>query len=160
MAYTTHELNTDLRRVHVLMDSPLFERGSSEMAPWRPAFIDLIRLLHGILAQAQELNKRVDFMDNVGINGKIQDITSLVDWLNEHLPTVTTDQPGQLAANRLNRYFDQGTGYFSNGCFFTVGFDDELAFFLDDQRIYLNRHIRRAIDIVEKLALSENRPTA
>ncbi|UFH54863.1 hypothetical protein [Spirosoma sp. KNUC1025] len=150
MVQTSNQIKVNLARIHALMDSPLFKHDSSEITSWRPVFSELITLLNDVLHQADQLDKRVGFMDNVGVNGKIQDITSLVEWMHERLPNLPADQPGQLSDNHLNRYFDRGTGYFANGYFFTADFDDELAFFVDDQRIYLNRHIRRAITEAEK----------
>ena len=107
-------------------------------------------MIHSLLLSADQAGKRVDFLEGVGVNGKIQDITSLVNWMYDRLPELTADTSGQQSANRLNRYVDQGWGYFANGSFFTVEFDDEQGFFVDDQRIYLNRHIRRALSEVEQ----------
>ena len=150
MVHNADQIKHRLARVHTLLDSPTFNRNSLEEGPWKSTFAELITLVDELLLQAQQADKRVDFLEGVGVNGKIQDITSLVDWIHHRLSELTTDMPGQLPGNRLNRYFDQGTGYFANGTFFTGEYEGDLAFFLDDQRIYLNRHIRRAVSEVEK----------
>ena len=150
MLYDANEIKQRLTRVHVLLESPVFQRDSGEDSPWRVAFAELITLVHDLLTQADQINKRVDFLEGVGVNGKLQDISSLVEWMHQQLPELTTDLPGQLPGNHLNRYFNQGTGYFANGAFFTGEFDNDLAFFLDDQRIYLNHHIRRAVTQAER----------
>ncbi|MBD2752961.1 hypothetical protein [Spirosoma validum] len=159
MVDNANSLQRQLTRVHVLLDSPVFNRDSAEDGPWKETFIELITLVHAILLQAQQADKRVEFLKDVGVNGKIQDITSLVEWMYNRLPGLTADNIGQQTDNRLNRYFDQGTGYFANGSFFTGDFDNELAFFIDDQRVYLNRHLRRAIDEVEQSLNDVSRST-
>ncbi|WP_461137321.1 hypothetical protein [Spirosoma terrae] len=102
-------------------------------------------MVHTLLQRADAAGKRIDFIRGVGVHGKVQDITALVAWMTKHLPELDSDQPGQLSTNHLNRYRNAGTGYFANGAFFTVEFDDELAFFIDNQRIYLNRQIKRSV---------------
>lgn len=138
--------NTDsLKRIHALLNSPVFGKESPESGPWKVAFAELIMLVNDILVQGDETGKRIDFWEGVGVRGKIQDITSLVAWMRASLPATLTDFATAFEPNRLNRYFGQGTGYFSNGAFFTCEQADDLAFFLDDQRIYLNRQIGRAV---------------
>jgi hypothetical protein len=150
MLYDTNANRDVLTRTHVLLKSPLFDQNSAENGPWRPAFAELISLVHSLLLQAQIKNKRVDFREGVGVHGKIQDITSLVEWLHQHLLESADDKVGQLSSNRLNRYFNKGTGYFANGVFFTSEYDQDLAFFLDDQRIYLHQQIERAVEEAER----------
>lgn len=150
MLVNDNQLTNYITQIHTVLDSPAFDLNTSEDDPWKPEFAQLITLVHSVLTLADEAGKRVDFIEGVGVNGKIQDITSLIHWLYDRLPALTADEPGQLASNRLNRYANRGWGYFANGCFFTVEFDDELAFFIDDQRVYLNHHIRRALSEVEK----------
>ncbi|WP_338870702.1 hypothetical protein WBJ53_23460 [Spirosoma sp. SC4-14] len=142
-----------LKRIHELLESPLFRENSSDDAPWKSAFAELIMLVNDLLVEENAVGHRVSFYEGVGVNGKIQDITSLVDWLHSYLPGSPADLTARLAYqgyyHRLNRYFGRGTGYFANGLFFTSDYDDDVAFFLDDQRIYLNHHISRAVDEAE-----------
>lgn len=150
MQTDNNQLKNYVTQVQTALDSPVFSPNAPEPDLWKPQFGQLITLVHMLLTLADQAGKRVDFLEGVGVNGKIQDITSLIDWMYDRLPELTADKPGQLVTNRLNRYANQGWGYFANGCLFTVEFNDELAFFIDDQRIYLNRHIRRALSEVEQ----------
>ncbi len=149
MLFSTEQIQHRLIRVHGLMESSEFHRDSREEGIWKEVFAEMITGVDELLSQSQQRGNRIDFMEGVGVNGKIQDITSLVEWMRGHLPELVAELPGQLAGNRLNRYFDQGTGYFANGSFFTADYGNELAFFIDDQRIYLKHHIGRAVHEVE-----------
>lgn len=132
-----------LTRLQALLDSPTFAPHSLEEGPWKKDFAEMITLTHELLTRAQQQGHRIDFREGVGVAGKVQDITALVEWMHKCLPDVSAELPGDIPGNRLNRYFDAGTGYFSNGSFFTVDHDEELGFFIDNQRIYLNKHLKR-----------------
>ena len=148
-----------LTRLHTLLDSPAFAPHSLEEGPWKKDFAELITLTHTLLTRAEERGHRVDFREGVGVAGKVQDITALVEWMQKCLPDLSTELPGDLPVNRLNRYFDAGTGYFSNGSFFTVEQDQELGFFIDDQRIYLNQHLKRvAVELSDFFRTSNSHP--
>jgi hypothetical protein len=144
--HSTMIYDTDrLKRIHLLLDSPVFKNGSPDDGSWKVVFAELIILVNDMLTQADQSGHRIDFWEGVGVKGKIQDITSLVLWLRTCLPDTLIDFTTRFDQGRLNRYFGLGTGYFSNGAFFTCEKDNDLAFFLDDQRIYLNRQIGRAV---------------
>lgn len=148
-----------LTRLHTLLDSPSFAPDSLEEGPWKKDFAELITLTHDLLTRAEERGHRIDFREGVGVAGKVQDITSLVEWMQKCLPDVSTELAGDIPANRLNRYFNAGTGYFSNGSFFTVEQDQELGFFIDNQRIYLNKHLKRvAVELGDFFRTSDNHP--
>lgn len=149
MSDKTNPLEHRLTRVYELMESPLFNQDSREDGLWKSTFAELIIAVDELLVQAQQKGKRVDFYEGVGVHGKIQDITSLVDWLHGSLPGTSAGLSTPATLARLNRYFGQGTGYFANGAFFTGEYEGDVAFFLDDQRIYLNRQIRRAVGEAE-----------
>ena len=154
--YTADQIKQRLNRVHQLLESPLFDRKSLEDGPWKVAFAELIMVSDELLNQSQQLGHRIDFYEGVGVTGKIQDITSLVEWMRACLPASVADLAGQLTTLRLNRYFDRGTGYFANGSFFTGEFDNELALYIDDQRIYLKSQLGRAIQEAEPYLLHLN----
>ncbi|GAB3935288.1 hypothetical protein [Larkinella terrae] len=149
MTTNTELIKLCLIRVHKLIESLTFYRDSDEKEPWKATFAELIMTVDDLLKHFRQLGQEIAFTEAVGVNGKIQDITSLVVWMRSCLPALITDLSDHLPANRLNRYFNQGNGYFANGCFFSVDYDNEQAFFIDDQRIYLKHHLVRLVDEVE-----------
>ncbi|MVM36017.1 hypothetical protein GO755_38750 [Spirosoma sp. HMF4905] len=149
MQYAADQTKQRLNRVHQLLKSPVFDLKSVDDNSWKVAFAELIMVSDELLNQSSELGHRIDFYEGVGVTGKIQDITSLVEWMRACLPKSVADLSDQLTTQRLNRYFNQGTGYFANGYFFTGEFDGELALYIDDQRIYLKRQLGRAIEEAE-----------
>lgn len=140
-----------LARLQKSIDKPSFKAGSIEERFWKKDFAEMIILTDDLLIKANHAGHRIDFIKGVGVAGKVQDITSLVAWMRKQLPELASELIGVSATNRLNRYYNAGTGYFENGAFFTVEYDDELGFFVDNQRIYLNQQIRRVFRELEIL---------
>ncbi len=130
--------------IYALLDSPTFTRNSVDSSAWRTTFVDLIGRMNQLLTELDKRGQRIDFMQTIGVHGKLQDVTSLVSWMNQRLPDIAADQLSP--ENRLNRYFGAGWGQFANGFLFDSELDGDLAFFVDDERIYLNHQLRRSAD--------------
>lgn len=137
------------KRLQEILDSTVFNQLSASDSSWKPAFCEVIILLDNLLTHADQSGHRLDFTEEVGVNGKVQDITSLVSWMRSFMPRTEVAAPDPLLSNRLNWYHNAGAGYFANGLFFRSDYPDDTAFFLDDQRIYLKRHIQRSFQEVE-----------
>lgn len=148
-----------LNRLHQLIESDVFSRSRPDDGACELAFVDVIRLLNSLLQQSEEAGHRVDFIKEVGVHGKLQDITSLISSI-DHSLIRETDIPPHFAANQFNCYYDAGSGYFANGVFFSADYDDEVAFFVGDQRVYLNRHIKRALQEAEQYLTTRAIPVA
>lgn len=137
-----------LNRLHQLLGSDVFDRNRPDDGACEQAFAEVIRLLDDLLRQSEAAGRRIDFINEVGVHGRLQDITSLVSHLHASLlPKPGASAP--FAANQFNCYYDAGNGYFANGVFFSADHDNEVSFFVGDQRIYLNRHIKRAVKEAE-----------
>lgn len=138
-----------LNRLHQLLSSDVFDRSRPDDGACEQAFAEVIRLLDDLLKLAEASGLRIDFVKEVGVHGRVQDITSLVGNIRRSvLPDAGASAP--FAANQFNCYYDAGSGYFANGVFFSADYNDEVAFFVGDQRIYLNRHIKRAMQEAEQ----------
>lgn len=138
-----------LNRLHQLLESDVFERSRPNDGTCELAFVEVVQLMDNLLQQSEQLGHRIDFINEVGVHGKIQDVTALVGDMRRKL-VAEANAPMHFAINQFNCYHDAGTGYFTNGFFFSADHNNEVAFFVDDQRIYLNRHIKRALQEIEQ----------
>ncbi|PRY25905.1 hypothetical protein CLV58_13640 [Spirosoma oryzae] len=136
----------DLTKIDALLNATYFYADSTDDQPWRDTFVALIEQVDSLLTLLDQRGQRVDFTQGVGVHGKIQDITSLVHWLHKTLALIAEDGPRAVSQHRINRYFNEGWGRFANGYRLANEFEGDLAFFVDDQRIYLEHHLRRAVD--------------
>lgn len=149
--WTRDELNTNLDRIEQILNQACFKRDAPYTSLTQSSFIKLIGLEKELLEQAQQVGKRIDFLDEVGTNGRIEDITSLVTGMSQFIYNFDQNERDRLheetiLAPHINHFYGAGVGYFSNGLFFTCNYDDELAFFVGRNRIFFYRHLVRAFD--------------
>ncbi|QJW91705.1 hypothetical protein HNV11_21130 [Spirosoma taeanense] len=145
-------------QLHQLIGSPIFDRNRPDDGACEQTFAELIRLVDDLLHQSEKAGHRVDFTNGVGVHGKIQDITSLVESIRRSV-IPQTGLPAHFAPGQFNCYYDAGNGYFANGVFFSADYDADVAFFVDEQRIYLRHHIERAVQEAEQHLLKPTTPT-
>ncbi|MFD2572387.1 hypothetical protein ACFSUS_17235 [Spirosoma soli] len=149
-----------LNRLHQILESDVFSpnRSSHATPSYEQAFAEVIQLLDDVLRQSDESGHRIDFINEVGVRGKIMDVTSLVGSMRRAI-RLQTGAVASFEANQFNCYFNAGTGYFANGSFFDADHDDEVTFFVNDERIYLNRHIKRALQEAELAIVKSSAPS-
>ena len=99
--------------------------------------------------QAQLAGRRIDFLDEVGTNGRIEDITSLITGMCRHLDDMDQgiNEPApdrQTIPSVIRHFFGAGVGYFPDGLFFSCPYEDDLTFFIGRNRIFFTRHMVRA----------------
>lgn len=155
------QLNVNLNQLEHYLDHPCFRRDAIFTELTQSMFVKLVLLESALLEQAQQAGKRIDFLDEVGTNGRIEDITSLLGSISQSLYTfdsasISKDSHATITIIRpeFNHFYGAGMGYFANGLFFSCAHEDELAFFVGRNRIYFYRHLRRAFDQAKGYLLS------
>src|SRR5919199_2468769 len=116
---TDEQHKSRLNRLHQLLESDVFEENRADDGTCERAFMEIMPLLDDVLQQSEQAGHRIDFTKEVGVNGKIQDITSLVHTLSQQL-TANKNTVSPSAVSQFNCYYNAGTGYFANGVFFTA----------------------------------------
>lgn len=149
--WTRHQLNANLDQVEQLLNQPCFRRDAAFTSLTQSLFIDLILFEEKVLQQAEQAGRRIDFSDEVGTNGRVEDITSLIHIMSQSVYDFSKKSTGRIAETQIltpfiNHFYGAGVGYFSNGLFFACEHDDELAFFVDRNRVFFYRHLTRAFD--------------
>ncbi|GAB3886460.1 hypothetical protein [Spirosoma agri] len=147
-AWTKAQLDQNLMAIDQHVHEPAFNRDVAYTTKTQSLFIELVNLESDLLEQAEQAGKRVDFFDEVGTNGKIQDITSLIYAMRQSVNTINANQntpeTNTAVVPVINHFYGAGNGYFPNGLFFRCDHDDDLAFFVGQDRIYFHRHLVRA----------------
>ncbi|QKZ12731.1 hypothetical protein [Spirosoma sp. KUDC1026] len=150
--WTKSQLEAKLIQLDHLLNQNCFTRDALYEPATEAALIAILRLEEALLNQTELAGKRIDFLDEVGTNGRIEDITSLLQVINRHLYDFT----GSTGANaeykwlrvitpQINHFYGAGWGYFhSNGVVFSCSHEDELAFFVGPYRVFFFRHLVRA----------------
>ncbi|OIN57402.1 hypothetical protein [Arsenicibacter rosenii] len=151
--WTRGQLDKEIARIELLLNDPCFRRDATFDDATQSNFINLIFLEDALLRQAERAGKRIDFMDEVGTNGRIEDITSLITIMSRHIYEFNkkdggggTLSDGKIISPHINHFYGAGVGYFPNGLFFSCIHEDDLAFFVGSSRIFFSRHLVRAFE--------------
>ncbi|GAB2559737.1 hypothetical protein [Spirosoma areae] len=145
-AWNKQQLTQHLTHITQLLRADVFRRTSPFTNQTQAHWIELIRSVSDLVRQALRAGRRIDFTEDVGTQGKPQDITSLLDSMRRSAYVVGLGtQPGlTIISPALNHFYGMGMGYFANGLFFRCEHENELAFFIGRDRIYFYRHLVRA----------------
>lgn len=146
--WTRSQLIDHLEKIACLLQSDVFNRSIRSTLQSQARWIELIRAVSDLVRQASLAGKRIDFTDEVSVQGKERDITSLLDAMRQHAHVVHPIMPGQGGLRVLSPAFNQfngvGYGQFGNGLFYRCPHNGERAFFIGQDRIYFYRHLMRA----------------
>jgi hypothetical protein len=150
------EIQNDVERIKTLLSSGIFLDANQQHPLRQSAFIELMICLNDLLAKAKNEAQRVSFTDDV--NPEVGDITDLVALIRNaacHIPSRTrhVDNFG----NRLLLMTVYGRfphAFVANGVDLGCDYEDDLAFFYGNEKIYFTRHIVRAFtEVRAKLLL-------
>ena len=146
--FTKADIETDFRRIDVLLSSGIFEPHSTAGKFRRAAFIELLICLRDLMAKTEKYASRISFSDDVVITDKIKDISDLVKFVRDALCHPEIEHhfliPGKVKAT-YNIVFGKGELPPIKGITVTSDYEDDICFFFGVNKIYLNRHITRAL---------------
>ena len=149
---TEHSIN----RIVEIIYAGLFD--SSNKHIWRQsAFIELMILLRDILQKCEKYSTRVDFTDDVLINGYVKDVTDLITAIRDaccHIDSFKRnfDENGNTGSHNI--IYGKGIALNIDGLVLGSDYEDEIAYIYGKNRIYVRRHIIRAFEEA-KLKLNE-----
>jgi hypothetical protein len=116
---------------------------------FQSAFIEVLIYLRDLTYETEKYAKRIDFIDDVTVRGEVKDATALIKYVRDAMCHLDSDnhyiEPGNMKAS-FNVQFGKGTllkvGDFEQ----SSPYEDDICFFFGSQRIFLKRHILRAIE--------------
>lgn len=116
------------------------------------ALVEILIRFNDILQFLSSKKLRITFKDDVGGKG-ISDITDLVNKLRNAACHERTSGESDFANNRFVycRFLGGAKMKMADGSMYGSDHPDDIAFFYGDKRIYLNRHIRRLLEEIDKI---------
>jgi len=132
----------DLVNTHVLTEHQIFSQS---------AFIEILIRLNYVLQKLSQKSNRVVWIDDVQTNENIVDITDLVNNLRNAACHI--DSKENFISNTTIKFvFNVFSGRCPNAFSIADGislgneYEDDVAFYYGDKRIYLVRHIKRLLE--------------
>jgi len=133
-----------------LLKSGVFSSGNNPL--FKSALIELLILARDLTFKAYSLGNWIDFKDDVKIVGKVTDVTMLIKYARDAACHIDSDNHVSVESQSVftfNVIYGKGTLGIINDVVFESDYDDDICIFFGDQKIYLARHILRAINEAE-----------
>ena len=127
---------------HVLAEHQIFSQS---------AFIEILIRLNYVLQKLSRKGNRIVWTDDVKTGENITDITDLVNNLRNAACHIDS-QENYIGNTNIKFVFNVFSGRCPNAVSIAEGvslgneYDDDIAFYYGDKRIYLVRHIKRLIE--------------
>ncbi len=142
------ELLSETRRCAELFNSQVFTK---HQLFTQSAFIEILIRLNYVLQELGKKNNRIVWVDDVQIDQNIKDITSLVRYLR-NAACHSDSKKNYISNSSIKFVFNTFVGKLPNaikaGKNISLGneYQDDIAFYYGDKRIYLVRHIKRLLE--------------
>lgn len=141
------EIRECIKRIETLFDTGIFHRRNMGNPFVRSAFIETIVCLRDLLYKAERHATRVSFKDDVIETDKVKDVTDLVVYVRNAVCHINSDNhyvvPGRVRVT-FNIVYGQGD-IAVDGEILRCEYPDDVCFGIGKQRVYLRRHIARAL---------------
>jgi len=147
------ETSHDLERSKTILLSGIFEPHNLEHPLRESAFVELMICLRDLMAKVEKYSTRISFTDDVILSKMTRDITDTITNIRDSIchinsfKRVVDDRENRVAFCSISgkgRAFDFGDVVLQSD------YDDETCFFYGCHRIYLKRHIIRALNEAEE----------
>lgn len=131
------------------MASGIFEPANSGNLLIRSALTELLILVRDLMAKAKILAVPVDFTDDVNVTKQVKDISDAVKIVRDAICHVDSDNRNHEECNaRLSYNIVYGKCNLAKigDVEIKSDYEDDVCFFFGSQKLYLQRHIRRAYE--------------
>ncbi len=153
--FVKSQIRSDIGDVRILLSTGIFN--APVLRPFQePVFVSIILKLDDLLQKFRILNQRINFKDDISSG----DITDLVNKIRNAICHLNSDENLLDEKTQTKFVFNTLVGKVNavkigENIVAKSDYDDDIAFFYGEHRIYLKRHLIRvlneAIEIEDKL---------
>ena len=146
--YDKGDIQSDIRRAEDLLQSGIFDPSNAQSALFRAAFVDLLIALRDLMYKTEKYSRRITFTDDVSLTDRVKDVTGLIKFVRDALchPEIENHYfDGTDVKATFNVIFGAGSILRTPAFEQSSPHTDDICFFFGSQRVFLNRHIRRAL---------------
>ncbi len=155
--FTAGELHNDFMRLEEILASDIFHVSNAHHHLVKSAFIEVMVCLRDLLSKVDKYGTRISFTDDVSVTSEIKNITDLVIFIRDAVSHSYTYHhwvvPDVVKSSFIVMY-GKKTFYpcpfapYENVAI-SSDYKDDVCFCFGLQKIYLKRHIRRAVDLAK-----------
>lgn len=150
------DIELDIKRIDELITSGIFNSNNAASVFVKSAFIEVLICLRDLMYKTEKYGSRVAFTDDVVITSKVKDVTDLIKFVRDALchPDIPNHYiPNTSTKATYNVAYGKASVLQIGDILIRSDYDDDICFFFGEQKIYMKRHIIRALsEAVEKLS--------
>ncbi len=138
----------DIYRIEELLNCGIFNQQNIRHPLQESAFIDLMICMRDLLAKCEKFSTRVDFADDVIPNAYSKDVTGAITAVRDaccHIDSYKKNFDENGNRGSFNVCYGQANFMKIGDLELTSDYPDDVAVFYGPNRIYLKRHIQRAL---------------
>lgn len=147
--FTAGDIAQDIHRIETIYATNIFAPSSRKHPLVKSAFIEVMVCLRDLMAKTEKYGTRIAFADDMVVTAKIQDITELIAFVRNALCHIESANnfamPDQIKSS-FNIVYGKGTDDRAKGIELVSEYTDDTCFFFGLHKIYLRRHILRALE--------------
>ncbi len=142
------EVCVSIKAVEDILRTDIFSEEMRNSVFVRSAFIDTLISLRALMYKTARYVKRIDFVDDVHIDGNVKDVTDLIKFVRDAVCHPDSDNHKVEGGNFSAFNVAYGiTGIIKLGDNEQRGlYADDVYFMFGEQGIYLKRHMLRAFE--------------
>ena len=148
---TVTDISSSLNEFKKLISSNIFNQPDNPF--FKSALIHLLILSRDLTQKSYIKGKTIDFTDDMVVTDKIKNVTFLIKHARDAVCHIDSQNHVLCQENNImfsfNVIFGKGTLAQIGDLTMTSDYDDDICIFFGDQKIYLVRHIIRAVKEAE-----------
>ncbi|MBB6286107.1 MULTISPECIES: hypothetical protein [unclassified Pseudomonas] len=151
------DIQTSIEKCHKIFNCGIFSPENTSSPLFEAAIVALLVNLNDVLQKADKDGQRINIIDYVVMDGKIKDLTSLIRECRNAACHIGSGEH-LIEDNKFT--FNVVAGRFPSafeimGVRLGSDFDDDIAVFYGDKRIYIRRNLLIALEAVTKIYMKE-----
>jgi len=143
------DIENDINRIEEIMATNIFTKENRKNPFVKSAFIEVLICLRDLMAKSEKLSSRISFFNDINTTPQIKDVTDLITFVRDALCHPESQKnyikPREIRATYNVAYGKEDLGGIEHVTL-SSDYEDEVCFFFGEQKIYLNRHIIRALN--------------
>lgn len=143
------DIRHNIYRIEQIVATGIFKSVNAGNPLVKSAFTELMICLRDLVRKCEKYATRISFTDDVAVSSDIPDITALIMFVRDAMCHIHISDhfivPGKIKAS-FNIIYRKGTLAPYPGISLTSDYSDDVCLFFGIHRIYLRRHILRAIE--------------
>jgi hypothetical protein len=143
------DIQDDIRRIETIINTGIFKVDNSKHPLLKSAFIEVLICLRDLMYKTEKYDSRISFTDDIKITPKVYDISELIKFVRDalcHIDIANHFIPNTSIKSTFNIAHGKCNIMKIGNITISSDYEDDICFFFGEQKIYLKRHIIKALE--------------